>query len=59
MNQSQQASVRTRQSKLIAALKKTSVVDEEVQALPTTTTWSHAGLYMGDMGVQLSGVRLL
>ena len=54
MNQTQQASVRQRQAKLIAALQA-----DAATSLPSTVAWSHKGLYMGETGVQLAGHRLL
>ena len=55
MNHTQQASVRQRQSKLIAAMKGAGGGNR----LPSTTSWSHDGLYMSETGVQLAGHRLL
>jgi hypothetical protein len=57
MNSSEQQSVRQRQSKLIAALKKGGA--GAGNRLPTTTSWTHDGLYMGETGVQLAGHKLL
>ena len=74
MNATQQLSVRQRQGKLLNALRggtgagtaSASVAGSmdasatvAIQSLPRTTAWSHAGLYMGEAGVQLSGQRLL
>lgn len=59
MNVTEQRSVYKRQSKLIAALRKAATADSDVQPLPATTTWSHAGLYMGETAVQINGRRLL
>ena len=57
MNSTQQSNIRHRQSKLIAALKTKS--GESEQRLPSTTSWSHDGLYMGETGVQMAGHKLL
>ena len=61
MNNSAQSSVRSRQSKLLAALGDNGRADGAGAGnrLPETTTWSHDGLYMGEAGVQLAGHRLL
>ena len=55
MNSTEQSSVRHRQSKLITAILGAGAAN----ILPSTPSWSHDGLYMGDTGVQLSGHRLL
>ena len=55
MNSTQQASVRKRQSRLIAALKDSGGGN----SLPSTTSWSHDGLYMSETGVRVAGHRLL
>ena len=73
MNATQQLSVRQRQGKLLSALRAGATAGTggdsrgsidaattvAVYSLPSTTAWSHAGLYMGEAGVQLSGQRLL
>ncbi len=55
MNVTQQRSVRQRQSKLLSALQGAGAANR----LPSTTSWSHDGLYMGDTAVLVSGHRLL
>ena len=55
MNSTQQRSVRQRQAKLISAIKGAGAGNR----LPSTTSWSHDGLYMGEMGVLLDGHTLL
>ena len=59
MNATQQLSVRQRQGRLISALQGAAAATGPSRSLPLTTAWSHAGLYMGEAGVQLSGQRLL
>lgn len=63
MNATEQRLVRQRQSKLLLALRGAKHADaaaaNAISPLPATTTWSHAGLYMGETGVQVSGHRLL
>ena len=59
MNNTQQQSVRHRQSKLMAALKRGGAGAGAGNRLPSTTSWSHDGLYMGETGVQLAGHKLL
>ena len=58
MTASEQLSVRQRQGKLISALRSAAAATGSSQSLPQTTAWSHAGLYMGEAGVQVSGQRL-
>ena len=55
MNGTQQYGVRMRQAKLLSALKGAGAGNP----LPKTISWSHNGLYMGEMGVLLDGHRLL
>ena len=60
MNRSEQASVRSRQSKLIAAMKAHQQVGAGAgNGLPSTSAWNHDGMYMGETGVQLAGHKLL
>ena len=62
LNNTEQSAVRRRASRLIAALNKkagTAAGAGAANRLPSTTSWSHDGLYMGEMGVQLDGYKLL
>ena len=61
MNSTAQSSVRARQSKLLAALGDNGRADGAgvSNRLPSTASWSHDGLYMGETAVQLAGHRLL
>ena len=59
MSASEQLSVRQRQGRLISALRGTQAATGPSLSLPLTTAWSHAGLYMGEAGIQVSGQRLL
>jgi len=57
MNVTMQRSVRQRQYKLLSALKGKRGA-RAANRLPSTTSWSHDGMYVGETGVQLSGHRL-
>ena len=56
MNVTQQAIVRTRQSRLLTMIRAATGTSSP---LPSTVAWSHDGLYMGETGVQLAGHKLL
>ena len=58
MNVTEQRAVYRRQSKLLSVLKRAGQSGSASNPLPATTTWSHAGLYMGETGVQVAGHRL-
>ena len=57
MNSSQQASVRQHQANLLSTLSTAGA--GAASRLPSTTSWSHDGLYMGETSVQLAGHKLL
>ena len=60
LNASAQSSARTRQSRLISLLTgQKAGTAGTVDTLPSTTSWSHTGLYMGETGVLLAEHRLL
>ena len=60
LNVTEQRAVYRRQSKLLSVMKRGGSSDSGSASnpLPATTTWSHAGLYMGETGVQVAGRRL-
>ena len=60
LNASAQSLARTRQSRLISLLTGQKAGSAgTVDTLPSTTSWSHDGLYIGETGVQVDGHRLL
>ena len=66
MNSTEQSAVRRRVARLVAALGKRAGGSDAAggtsgttNRLPSTTSWSHNGLYMGETGVQLAGIKLL
>ena len=59
LNNTEQVTVRQRQSKLIAALRAVGSTNTSIYPLPSTASWSHAGQYMGSTAAQIAGHRLL
>ena len=59
LNASAQSLARTRQSRLISLLTgQKAGTAGTVDTLPSTTSWSHDGLYMGETAVQVDGHRV-